>query len=72
MKKTLGIVLIAIGILMIAYIGFNYVTKEKVVDIDPIEINAEKSHTIQWSPVAGVVFIVGGIVVIVLGNKARI
>ena len=72
MKKILGIVLVAIGILMIIYTGFNYITKEKVVDLGPIEINAEKSHTVQWPPIVGVIFIVGGIVVIALDKKARI
>jgi len=71
MKKTLGIVLIALGIVMMVYTGFNYITKEKVVDLGPIEINAEKSHTIQWPPVVGVVLIVGGIVVMVLDKKAH-
>ncbi|MDD2197045.1 MAG: hypothetical protein PHE03_10650 [Bacteroidales bacterium] len=33
MKKTIGIILIAIGLAMIAYTGFNYVTKEKVADL---------------------------------------
>ncbi|MDY0343606.1 MAG: hypothetical protein RBR28_08535 [Lentimicrobium sp.] len=72
MKKTLGIVLIAIGIVMMAYTGFNYVTKEKVVDIGPLEINKEKTHTVQWPPVVGIVLIVGGIVVFVLDRKTRI
>lgn len=61
--KTLGIVLAAIGIIMIVYTGFNYVTKDKVVDLGPIEINAETSHPVQWSPIVGVVLLVGGIVV---------
>lgn len=72
MKKTLGIILIAVGIIMMVYTGFNYITKEKVVDLGPIEINAEKSHTIQWTPIAGMILIVGGIVVIALDKKARI
>jgi len=72
MKKTLGIMLIAIGIVMIVYTGFNYITKEKVVDLGPIEINAEKSHTVQWPPAVGVILIVGGIVIIVLDKKTRI
>ncbi len=69
MKKTVGIVLIAIGIIMMVYTGFNYVTKEKVVDLGPIEINAEKNHNIQWPPVVGLVLITGGIVVLVLDKK---
>jgi len=67
--KIIGIVLVAIGILMIIYTGFNYVTKEKVVDLGPIEINAEKDHPVQWSPIVGVVLLVGGIVVLVSGTK---
>lgn len=69
MKKPLGIVLIVIGIVMLIYTGFNYVTREKVVDIGPIEINAEKNHTVKWPPIVGLVLIVGGIAVIALDGK---
>ncbi|WP_159518977.1 hypothetical protein [Sunxiuqinia indica] len=67
--KNLGIVLIVLGILMMVYTGFNYVTKENVVDLGPIQINAEKSHPVQWSPVVGLVLIVGGIVVVAVDKK---
>jgi len=69
MKRTIGIVLIVIGIAMLAYTGFNYVTTEKVVDIGPIEINKEKNHRVNWPPFAGLILIVGGIVVIALDRK---
>ncbi len=69
MKKPIGIVLIVIGIVMLIYTGFNYVTKEKVVDIGPIEINAEKNHTVKWPPIVGLVLIVGGIAIIALDRK---
>ena len=69
MKKTLGIVLIVIGIIMLIYTGFNYVTTEKVVDIGSIEINAQQNHTVKWPPIVGVVLIVGGIAVIVVDSK---
>jgi len=63
-KKPIGIVLILIGVIMIIYTGFNYVTTERVVDLGPLKINAEKNHPIQWSPIVGIIIIVGGIVVI--------
>jgi uncharacterized membrane protein YidH (DUF202 family) len=69
MKKPLGIVLIVIGIIMLIYTGFNYVTTEKVVDIGPIEINAQKNNRVSWPPVAGMLLVVGGIVIIVLDKK---
>ena len=61
--KTLGIVLAIIGIIMIVYTGFSYITKDKVVDLGPLEINKETSHPVQWSPIVGVVLLVGGIAV---------
>jgi len=70
MQKSLGIGLIVIGIIMIIYTGFNYVTTERVVDLGPLKINAEKNHPVQWSPIVGVVLLVGGIVVVVTGKKA--
>jgi hypothetical protein len=70
MQKPLGIVLIVIGVIMIIYTGFNYVTTEKVVDLGLIKINAEKNHPVQWSPIVGVVLLVGGIVVMVTGKKS--
>lgn len=69
MKKTSGITLVIIGIVMIAYTGFNYVTTEKVVDLGPIEINKEKNHFVQWPPILGVVLIIGGVVLLVVDKK---
>lgn len=70
--RTLGIVLAIIGIVMIVYTGFNFVTTEKVVDLGPIKINQEKNHPVQWSPIVGVVLLVGGLVIIVRDKKTHI
>lgn len=67
--KTIGIVLAIIGIIMIIYTGFNYVTTEKVVDLGVLEMNVEKNHPVQWSPIVGVVLLVGGILVIAINRK---
>jgi uncharacterized membrane protein YidH (DUF202 family) len=62
-KRTIAISIIVIGILMMIYTGFNYVTTEKVVDLGPIKINAEKNHPVQWSPIVGLVLIFGGVAI---------
>ena len=62
--------LIIIGILMIAFTGINYVTTKRVIDAGPIKINKEVNHPLQWSPIVGVVLVVGGIVVIVRDKRA--
>lgn len=63
-------VIVIIGIIMIAYTGFNYVTSEKVVDLGPIQINKKENHPVQWSPIIGVVLLVGGILILVTGKKS--
>jgi hypothetical protein len=67
--KTLGIILIIVGSLMMAITGFNYITKEKVVDLGPLEINKEESHPVQWSPIIGGILFIGGIIALAVKKK---
>jgi uncharacterized membrane protein len=67
--KNLGIILIAIGIVLMLITGFNYVTKEKVADIGKLEINKERNHPVSWSPIVGVILLAAGVVVLVSGRK---
>lgn len=67
--KTIGIVLIVLGIIGIVWGGITYTTREKVLDIGPIEATREKTHNFPVPPVAGAVALVGGIVLLV-GKKA--
>ena len=68
--KRIGIILIIVGVIMMIYTGFTYVTKEKVVDIGSVEINQEKRHPVQWSPIVGGILLVGGLL-IVATNKGK-
>jgi hypothetical protein len=67
--KTLGIILIVVGALMMAITGFNYVTEEKVVDLGPLEINKEENHPVQWSPIVGGILFIGGIIALAVKKK---
>ena len=69
MTKTLGIILIGFGLVGLAWGGFTYTTREKVVDIGPIHATREKTHDIPLPPAAGVVALLGGIVLLVAGRK---
>ena len=69
--KNIGIVLVVLGIIMMIVTGFNYVTRENVVDIGPLVINANENHPVQWSPIVGAVLLAAGAVVLVTNkNKA--
>lgn len=67
-SKTIGIALAIIGILMIVYTGFNYVTTEKV-DLGIMEMNVKKNNPVQWSPVVGVVLLIGGVIIVLTDKK---
>lgn len=64
-----GIILIVIGIVALAYQGITYTTREKVVDIGPIQMTAEKTKTLPLPPIVGGIAIVGGIVLLVVGSR---
>lgn len=70
MKSTLGVVLIGLGLLALAWGGFTYTTQEKFVDIGPIHATREKTHNVLLSPVAGAVALIGGVLLVVTGRKA--
>ena len=65
----IGIILIVIGIVAFAYQGITYTTREKVIDIGPIQMTAEKTKTLPLPPIVGAIALVGGIALLVVGNK---
>ncbi len=68
--KIISIFAIVIGITMMAYSGFNFVTNESVIDMGTMHVTRERNHMIQWPPIAGVILLVGGIVGIILDRRA--
>jgi hypothetical protein len=68
--KNVGIVLVVIGLIMMIITGFNYVTREKVVDVGPVEVNAKENHPVQWSPIVGGILLIAGIIVMVSNKKS--
>ena len=71
MKITtlIAIILIAIGVVAFGYQGITYTTREKVVDIGPLEMTADKARTIPLPPIVGGIALAGGIALLVLGGK---
>ena len=69
MMRTVGVILIVLGVLGLAWGGFNYTTREKVVDVGPIHATREEAHNVPIPPIAGALALVGGIVLLVVGGK---
>lgn len=59
--KALGMALVVLGVLALAYGGFSWTRKDKVVDVGPIEITADKREAVALPPIAGGLMLVGGL-----------
>jgi uncharacterized membrane protein len=64
-----GILLIVLGALALAYQGFNYTKQEKVLDIGPIHATAEEQKHVSIPPILGGLALVGGIVLVIAGSR---
>ena len=69
MNKTLGIILIVLGLFGLAWGGFTYTTREKAVDIGPIHATREQTHNVPLPPIAGAVALIAGVVLLVAGRR---
>ena len=68
---VIGIALIILGIVALAYRGITYTQREKIVDIGPLQATAEREKTIPLPPILGGLSLVGGIVLVIVGSKSR-
>jgi len=65
----IAIVLIVLGVAAFAYQGITYKTREKAVDLGAVQVTAEKTKHIPISPIAGVIALAGGIILLVRSSK---
>jgi hypothetical protein len=65
----LGVALIVIGVLALAYQGITYTTREKVIDLGPLQASVDKKKTIPLPPILGALALAAGAALVVVGNK---
>ncbi len=64
-----GIALILLGIVAFVYQGISYTSREKVIDIGPLQASVDTKKTIPLPPILGGLVLAGGIVLVVVGTK---
>jgi drug/metabolite transporter (DMT)-like permease len=69
-NKTIGMILIVLGLIGLAWGGFSYTTREKVIDLGPIHATREETHNIPLPPIAGAAALIGGVVLLAVGKRA--
>ena len=67
--KALGIVLVVLGLVGVIWGGITWTRDEKVVDIGPLEVEAEKRESLPIPPIAGGLCVLAGAALLVAGRR---
>lgn len=70
-KSFLGIALLVLGVLAIAYQGFGYTVPKKAVDIGPLQVTKDERHTVPLPPILGALALIGGIAILMMDRRDR-
>ena len=65
----IGIALVILGVIALAYQGITYTTREKVLQIGPLEATKKTEKAIPLPPVLGGAALAVGIVLIFIGGR---
>ena len=68
-KLIVAVILIALGIVAFTYQGITYTTREKKIDLGPLQVTTEKTNTIPLPPIVGAISLVGGIALLLMDGK---
>jgi hypothetical protein len=69
--RTVGVILVVIGIVALVWGGISWTREKTVVDLGPLEARAEERETIPLPPVIGGIALVAGIVLLVVPARRR-
>jgi hypothetical protein len=69
-RTVAAILLIIGGVLVFAYKGITFTTREKVVDMGPVEITREDKERIPLSPILGGLALASGVVLLVTRTRS--
>jgi uncharacterized membrane protein len=64
-----GILLVVLGALALAYQGFTYTHGERVMDVGSMHVTREDHDRVSIPPILGGLALVGGIALLVVGGK---
>ena len=70
--SLLGILLVVLGALALAYQGINYTHREKVVDVGPIHATRIAQERMPLPPILGGLALLGGVALLVVGARQRV
>jgi hypothetical protein len=69
--RVLGLLMIVVGFIALAYGGITYTKREKLIDTDPIKVSIDEKKQIPLSPIAGAAALVTGVILVAVPRRQR-
>jgi len=69
--SLVGILLVVLGALALAYQGINYTHRERVLDVGPIHATKDTEERIPLPPILGGLALAGGIALLIAGARQK-
>jgi hypothetical protein len=64
-----GLVLLALGLLGLAYQGITYTSRETVLDLGPLHATADRQKTLPLPPIVSLAAVAGGVALLIAGLR---
>lgn len=69
--RVLGIILIILGVVGLAYGGITYTRRSETVNVGPVSATVKEKETFPLSPIVSGVALLAGIALVVAGGRRR-
>jgi hypothetical protein len=71
MARVVGMILLVVGLIGLAWGGFTYTQKRHNVDLGPVDFSVNEKKTVPIPPIAGAAAMVAGLALLVAGSSRR-
>ena len=71
-KRMVGLVLVAIGMVILLWGGVFWTDRDTIVDAGPLEIQTEDREGVALPPIIGALALVGGVILVLIPSRRRI
>jgi len=68
---VVGILLIVLGVISLAYQGITYTRQKNIVDLGPIHVTGKTHERIPMPPILGGIALAGGVALVIVGSRRK-
>jgi hypothetical protein len=70
-RRIVGLVLVAIGTIVLLWGGLSWTREKTVLDAGPLEVTTKEREGVRLPPALGAIALIGGIVLVLLPDRRR-